>query len=122
MRADRLGHELLDRAPPEHLAGHCGRSDHQALLLGEPVQTRTEQRVDRLGDADVAEIRGRHPTALLSPEEAIVVEHAQHLLEEEGVAACRLRDAVERPLVQLRATEQFGHQAFALAIVERAER
>src|SRR6266545_4186115 len=52
--------------------------------------------------------------ALLSPQEAIVIEHAQHLLKEEGVSARRLRDAVERPLVQMRATEHLGHNAFPL--------
>ena len=81
-RPARLGHELDDGRLGEHQAHHRRRANDVALAPVEPVEPGREESVNRRWYGDVAARR--------------VLDHRQHLLEEERVPACGLDDRPER--------------------------
>ena len=87
-------------APPEHLADHGGTLQDRALERLEPVEPRGEHGLDGLGNADRLDVRQRLQPSVALHERAFLDEHAQHLLEEERVAAGCAADGVGGVLVE----------------------
>ena len=71
----------------EVLAHDRGRFDHLALALGETVQARAEDRLDRRRDADLLHTSPQKPLLPAARERAVVDQHREHLLDHERVAA-----------------------------------
>ena len=85
----------------EHLADDGGRLDDRALLGAEGVEAGGEQCVDRRRDRDVADRRGCAPGAVLEDDGAVVDEHGEQLLDEQGIAFGSCDDPVADVLVEL---------------------
>ena len=91
-RPQRLGRQLGDGAAPELLADHGGPFDDLALVLLQPVEPGGQERVDRRGHGHGRQVPCGPPGPVGLDQEALVDEHADHLLDEQGVALGRLRD------------------------------
>ena len=92
--------QVGDGAPPEHLADHGRTLEDRALERLEPVEPRGEHGLDGLGHTDRLDVRQRLQASLALHEHAFLDEHAQHLLEEERVAAGCAPDGVGGILVE----------------------
>ena len=94
--------QVGDRGPEEHLA-EDGRLLQDGELVGlEPVEPRREHRLDGSRHAERVDGGERLQASLPLDEQPVLDQHAQHLLEEERVAARRAADRlrglrVERP-------------------------
>ena len=82
----QLGSELAERAAVEQRALDGRPHEERALALGQALEPRGEQRVDRLRDAQVAEVAGDDPAAVVPHEALVVDEHREQLLGEQRVA------------------------------------
>ena len=92
--------QVGDGAPPEHLADHGRTLEDRALERLEPVEPRGEHGLDGLGNADRLDVGQRLQASLALHERAFLDEHAQHLLEEERIAAGCAADGVGGVLVE----------------------
>jgi hypothetical protein len=108
--AEGLRRERPHGARVEDLALDGAAFDHGAFLRVQSVETGGEQQLDRRRHRDVREILDRSPRAVLEPEEPVVDEHAEHLLDEERVTLGGLQDPGSRVLGDLRATEQVVYE------------
>ena len=88
----RLVGEPFDRAPAKVLALHRGSLEHLPLLAGKQVEPRREQNLDRRRHRQLAHLSGRRPATFVDPDQVVLEQERDHLLDEERVAACRLLD------------------------------
>ena len=101
----------LDRGPQEK----------GALVVGQALEPRGEQRRDRLRDRQLQQVARGDPAAV-EPREALVVdEHGQQLLGEERVAVGRFRDPGLDLGREGPAAEQVGDQLPAVGVVQGLE-
>ena len=91
------------------------------LVRAEELEARREQRVDPGRDGDVVEVAHGHPATVERLQLAIVDEHRDQLLDEEGVALGATRDVIPDLREALRLAEQLRDQAVAGGIVQRLE-
>ena len=96
-----LGCEVVHGVVDEQLADDGGRLDDRALLGAEGVEAGSEECVDRRRDRDVADRRGCAPGAVLEDDGAVVDEHGEQLLDEQGIAFGSCDDPVADVLVEL---------------------
>ena len=94
--------QLGDGAPEKHLAHHGRALQHRELVGLEPVEPGRKHRLHRSRHAERVDGGERLEASVPVDEQPVLDEHAQHLLEEERVAAGRAADRrrglrVERP-------------------------
>ena len=76
--------QQFDRhVPPDHGRG----LEHVLVAVREPVDARREDGLNRLGQRDLLDRGGRLVGAALTPQDAMLDERPNHLLDEEWVAA-----------------------------------
>src|SRR5205814_3562800 len=112
--------ELDDGAPPELLADDRRALDDRLLLGIEPIEPRSEQRVDRRRDRQLANLT-RDPPAVLEHERAVVHQPADALFQQQRVAVRGLLDVRAHLRVELRRTEQVAEQGLDVLALERLE-
>ena len=78
--------ERLDRTLGKDQADHRRRIDDRPLVVGKLVEARCQQRMDRRGDRDPAQVAGWFPATVDQAKHAGVDEHRDELLDEERVA------------------------------------
>ena len=110
LRAQPLGHERRHRAGVEHLALHRAAFHHRALLGIEAVQARGEQQLDGRRHREVGQILGRAPHLPVESQQAVVDQHADHLLDEQRVTVGRREDALASRRRQVVLAEQVVEQ------------
>ena len=115
------GRQLRHRRPPELVADHGGSLGGVAGLVRQEIETRREQRLDARRDVEGGEVAGRSPAASLLAEHAILDEHRDDLLHEEGVALSAVDEHRRHGRRQLGVAQQAGDQRGALASVERLD-
>ena len=121
MRPQSLGCERGHGARMEDLSFDGAAFDHGALLRVEPVQTRGQQQVDRRRDREVREVVDGAPRAIFESQQAIVDQHADHLLNEQRVSLRGREDPFARGARQVCIAQQVVEQRARLVTGERFE-
>src|SRR5207245_5955875 len=80
----------------------------------QPVEPGRDDRVDRLRRADPGTIPPNDPPSVLLGQGAVVHQHPQHLLDEQGIAARALNDLAPDVLRPGPLAEEVADQALAL--------
>ena len=110
-----------DRSGVEDLALHGAALDDCALLRVQPVQAGREQELDRRRNGHVREVLDRAPRAVLEPQQSVVDQHREHLLDEQRVALGRLEDPGPGGWRDLGTAEEVVHQRRRRLAVERLQ-
>ena len=105
----------------ELLAFDRGSLDHAPFGVGETVEPGREEGLHARWDGDVGEVRRRDPSALALLQRAVVDQHRHHLLDEQRIALCGLRDAAPHGLLELRGAEEVLDEFLALRFAQRLE-
>ena len=111
--------ELDDGATVEDLALDRATLERGACLGLEPVEARAEERVQARREGERVEVALEGADAVLHAQHALVHEHRDELLDEEGVATRRSREPCAHG--GLRAAEQALEQRVDLVLAERLE-
>ena len=91
-----VGREFRDRPPPEPPPDDRRAFDHGALFLVKPVEPRDEKRVDRRRNLERGQVSCHRPASVASLQPAVIDQHPEQLLDEEGIALTRLCQARKR--------------------------
>src|SRR5439155_26940606 len=84
-----LRRELGHLALAELLADHRRALDRPPLWVAEPIETRSEQRLDRRRDRDRVELADLQGSVRAPPDMAVIEEHPDDLLDEERIPVRR---------------------------------
>ena len=100
----RLGplQQVAERAGPEIPADDGSRLQCALLRLAEKVDARGQERLNRIGNREPGWHVWRVPAAVRSLDDALVYQHRDELLEEEGIAVGPRGDNVSKRPGQLR--------------------
>ena len=111
----------LQNAHRELAADH-GRDPQAALgLLGQLVDAREQQAVQRVRDLDAGDRVGGHPAVALADDRAALDEHPDDLLDEERIALRALEDLAADLIGERLDLEQVRDQGARLFVVERLQ-
>ena len=121
MRPQSFGCERGHGAGMEDLSLDGAAFDHGALLRVEPVQTRGQQQLDRRRDREVREVVDGAPRAILESQQAVVDQHADHLLDEQRIPLRGREDPFARGARQVGVAQQVVEQRARLVAGERFE-
>src|SRR5690348_13061970 len=120
--AKLLGGEFRDGSAVEDLAFDGASLDDGPLVLAQPIESCGEESVDRRWNGDLRQITGWNPLAVPPCQEAVVNEHPQHLLDEQGISLGRAHDPISDVLVELGTPEEIRHQLCRFAVVQTLEK
>ena len=93
----RRRQQRLQLAGREHLADHRGVHQHGALVRRQAVELRREQGRQGRRGRHAQRRAGQHPAVTVTAQAAFLHQHRDVLLDEQGVAAAGVGDAVARP-------------------------
>ena len=116
-----LAREGSDRGRCEHLPDDRGALQHRALDRGQAVESRRDQCLDRRRHLHLRQIPDGDPSVVLSHEMAVVDQHRDHLLDEQGVAFGSLGHARRHVAGGLRVADQIGDQLDRLGFGQRLQ-
>jgi hypothetical protein len=103
--------ELVHRPRPEDAPDHRRRLKRGLLGGTEQIDPGCKNGLDRVRDSEFARKLVQHPTAVLADEEATIEQHAEQLLDEEGIALGPLNDHLT----------QLGRQTTSEQLVEHSD-
>lgn len=112
--------QLQHGASMEELTLDGSTFERRSTAGAEPVEACSEQRLDRVGNAEGTQIGGSRPGAVPAFEQTVVDEHGHELLDEERVPA----GGGENPLADrpgYRTAEQVVDEPRGLGVLERLE-
>jgi hypothetical protein len=119
--ADRVQHEGPHGVRLEYLADDRRVLQDHPFFDREAVEARREERRDRGRDLDRREIQGGDPLVILLDQDAVVEQHLQHLLDEQGVALRGGSDALTDLGGESRVTEDVLDQRVRLRFRQRLQ-
>src|SRR5207302_7148757 len=92
--------QLFENGDAELAADDRGDTERAPAFGRQPVDAREEESVQRVGDLHARGLLVRHPAVAVAGDRAAIDEHADYLLDEEGVALGFGQDKVARLLGQ----------------------
>ena len=113
------GREVAHRAEVEHPTLDRRPFEDDSLVVGEPVDARRQQQVDRRRDANVRHVADHAPSCALAAQDALVDEHRDHLLHEQRIALRGLVDALADVIGQRDGSEQRADEALGVGPGQR---
>lgn len=123
LRAERLGDQRSHGVQLEDLTDDGRGLAHEPLVAREPVETRGEQRGDRGRHLDGPEVH--RPLVLLLDQHldqhAVIQQHLEHLLHEQGIALRRGTDALADLGREGRVTQEVLDERVRLRLRQRLE-
>ena len=119
--AIRLVQERRGRGRAELLALDGGPLEHTTLGGGKPVEPCREEGLDARRHGQACQVTDGRPTPVPLLQRAVVDQHRQHLLDEQGVALGRLGDPTANRALELRRSQKVLHEFLALRLAERLQ-